>query len=376
MKLLFVISKFGGGGAEGVMCTLSNEFAERGHMVTLVSHFDNPVYVLNDKVNKIDYKTWQYDTSQGCLPVRLWKKIVNRFRDYSNLKRIIKEKQPDVVMSFLMWWLWQLILLCKYRIPLVFCDRNAYVRPVGNTFLNKRVFFKMADVVQVMSHHDVAYLRNRYKKTVAMPNPLRFAPLSQENYKNSFKNRRNIIACGRIEPQKGYDKLIQAFAIVAEQHPSWDVDIYGQGKPGSNYPQELQELVTKLNLSERVRFMGYQKDLNTALKDHSIFCLSSAFEGFPNVLSEAMAMGCACVSFDIVTGPREIIVDGLDGMIVDDQDINALAEGLDLLMANEDVRYKFGLHAIENIKRFSKDRVVDKWEQVLEKLIIDYKANK
>jgi glycosyltransferase involved in cell wall biosynthesis len=205
-----------------------------------------------------------------------------------------------------------------------------------------------------------------------MPNPLRFAPLSSEEYKDCFGNRKNIIACGRIEPQKGYEKLIRAFSIVANQFPGWVVDIYGQGKPGSDYPKELEKLVEDLRLSERIHFKGYHNDLNNAMKEHSVFCLSSEFEGFPNVLSEAMASGCACVSFDIVTGPREIIVDGLDGLIVEDQNIDALAEGLRILMGDEKMRYDFGLHAIEDIKRFSKDKVVDKWEHMFSKLVSNY----
>lgn len=373
MKLLFVISKFRGGGAEGVMSTLSNELAERGHEVTLISNFDKSMYLLNDKVCQIDYKDWQYDTSQGYIPVKLYKKIANRCRDYSNLKKIINEKQPDVVMSFLMWWLWQLIILCKGRIPLVFCDRNAIQRPAGNTFINKRVLFKMADLVQVMSYHDVAYLRQRYKNTIAMPNPLRFTPLSKEEYSNGFRNRKNIIACGRIEPQKGFDKLIKAFARIADKYPSWTVDIYGQGKHGSEYPQYLYNLVNELEMKDRIHFKGYKKDLNEEMKTHSIFCLSSAFEGFPNVLSEAMSMGCACLSFDIITGPREIIVDGLDGMIVENQNISALAEGMETLISDENMRYDFGLHAIENIKRFSKNIVVDKWEHMFMKLVCENK---
>ena len=193
---------------------------------------------------------------------------------------------------------------------------------------------------------------------------------------DSFEKRKNIIACGRIEPQKGYDKLILAFAKVADKFPSWVVDIYGQVKEGSSYPEELKRLVDKLNLNERIHFIGYQKDLNNALKSHAIFCLSSSFEGFPNVLSEAMAMGCACLSFDIVTGPREIIVDGLDGMIVEDQNIAALADGMERMMSDDKMRYSFGLHAIDNISRFSKNRVVDKWEVMFGKLIVDYKKEK
>ena len=89
-----------------------------------------------------------------------------------------------------------------------------------------------------------------------------------------------------------------------------------------------------------------------------------------------MAAGCACVSFDIVTGPREIIVDGLDGMIVEDQNVEALSEGLGTLMSNEDMRYEYGLHSIENIKRFSKDKVVDKWERMFSNVMTDHKKGR
>lgn len=372
MNLLFVISALKGGGAEGVMCTLANKLVEKGHRVTLVTTNDCKVYNLSDKVNLIESCSWDYDTFYGSLPVRFYKKIANRYLDLKNLHRIIKKEKPDIAMSFLIQWLWQLILLCKWRIPLVFCDRNAYELPVGHfSFFTKRVLFRMADMVQVMSYHDKAYLRNRYKRVAALPNPLRYPSISLEEYEAGFKQRNNILACGRIVKQKGFDKLILAFSKISKEFPDWNVDICGQGK--EPYVNKLINLTKQLGLEYRINFIGFHKDIDRIMREHSIFCLSSENEGFPNVLSEAMANGMACLAFDVVTGPREIIIDGLDGMIVNNQDIEALASGLKMMIDNEGMRYKYGKHAIENIKRFNTDKVVDKWEDMFKNLICEYK---
>lgn len=377
MNLLFVISSLHGGGAEGVISTLANEMTERGHCVTLVTNLSNQKYTISEKVNLIDCRTWDYDTSIGSLPVRFYKKIANRFRDYNNLKRIIKSVNPDIVMSFLIWWLWQLVLICKGRIPLIFADRNAAeFKLKRGDFITRYILFKMADVVQVMSYHDKAYLRKRYKKTVVMPNPLRFVPLSSKEYEEIFPKRKNILGVGRLDPQKGFDKLILAFAKVAEKYKDWDLDICGEDMEGIPYSIELKKLVDENNLTKRVHFIGFHKDIDAVMKSHSIFCLSSQHEGFPNVLSEAMASGLACISFDIVTGPHEIIMDGLDGIIVEDQNIDELAKGLSKVLEDRDLRYSLGLHAIENIKRYNKDKVVDKWEKMFESIKNEYRHGK
>lgn len=377
MNLLFVISSLGGGGAEGVMSTLANEMAARGHKVTLITHLATQVYPINDEVNLIDCRNWQYNTFQGGVLSRIYKKISNRFRDYKHLKEIIKKEQPDIVVSFLIQWLWQLILICKRRIPLIFADRNAYEFPLGSPVHNyfvRHALFPMADMFTVMSHYDVAYLHEKYKRIATVPNPLRIDPLSEDEYKKTFIDRKNILACGRITPQKGYDKLIEAFSLIANKYTHWDLDICGGAKEGEPYLNVLKDQTRSLNIENRVHFIGFHKDVASIMKGHSIFCLSSVHEGFPNVLAESMAMGCACVSFDIVTGPREIIIDGLDGLIVENQDVNALAEGLEELVTNEELRYTFGIRAINNIKRFEKSRVIGMWEHLFERVILDYKS--
>ncbi len=375
MKLLFVISSLTGGGAEGVMATLSNQLAAKGHKVTLVVPLRRHVYKIDEKVNLIDSRIWEYDPFEGNLITRIYKKIANRFLDYKNLKRIVKEEQPDLVMSFLLQWLWQIILICKGRIPIVFASRNAYERSLGfGDYFTKHVLWKFADVLSVTSYYDVAYLHKKYKQVVTVPNPLRYEPLSVEEYKQTFDSRKNILACGRITAQKGYDKLLLAFSQIANDYLTWDIDICGKDDmdDSANYRQYLESIIQEHNLENRVHFIGFHSDIERVMQEHSIFCLSSENEGFPNVLSESMAMGCTCVSYDIVTGPREIIIDGLDGLIVENQDIDMLAKALSKVMNDKDLRYQYGLKAIGDIKRYERDVVMDKWEDLLSNIIAKY----
>lgn len=371
MKLLFVISSLTGGGAEGVMSTLSNHLAARGHEVLLVTHLKRHVYHIDEKVKLIDCRDWQYDTFKGNIIVRLYKKIANRFLDYTNLKRIVKEEKPELVMSFLLQWLWQIILICKGRIPIVFASRNAFERSLGcGDWFTKHVLFKCADVLSVTSYYDVAYLHKCYKKVVTVPNPLRFGPLTTEEYRQSFDARKNILACGRITSQKGFHHLVLAFAKIAAKYPDWDIDISGKQGIDDEYENLLKKTIKDSGIEERVHFIGFNNDIDMVMREHAIFCLSSNNEGFPNVLNEAMAMGCACVSYDIVTGPREIIIDGLDGVIVENQNIDALSEALEEVIANNAKRYNFGLKAIEDIQRFRCDVVIGKWEKLLYSIIV------
>ena len=373
MNIIFFIGEMRGGGAEGVVATLCNRLSERGHRITLVSHLKGQAYEISPTVNLVDVRTWQYDTYKGSYPVRIYKKAANRFLDYINIHRLFKQEAPQVIITFLSGWLWQLILLCGKHIPLVCAERNAMVYPHGrNNFITKCVLYRMAYMVQVMSKYDKAWCRGRYKRVVPMPNPLRFTPLSTAKFEELFPKRKNILACGRLVPQKGFDKLIQAFAMIADKYPSWDVDICGEDPAYSNYSKEIKRMISVNKLEGRIHFLGFHKNLDEIMQVHSIFSLSSQHEGFPNVLSEAMANGLACVSFDIVTGPSEIIVDGLDGVIVEDQNVEALAEGLSKLMGNEELRYSLGKKAIEDIQRFNTDKVVSKWEDLFNNVIKEY----
>lgn len=366
MKLLFVIGSMQGGGAEHVLATVCNNLAERGHEVILVYDFRWKDYYISEKVRQIDVSSFEKDTATGGLINRYYNKMANRFRSYRFFKRFVKEETPDAVTCFLRNWSWQLAFVCKGRVPLVYSERNTFDwdYKLWSDKIVKGLWYRMGDAVTVMSYYDKAFLRNRYKRTFVMHNPLSYEPLSDEEYKDSFIQRKNILACGRLVPAKGFDHLIKAFSHLAADFPEWDVDIAGQDMQHSNYSIYLKQLVKDNGLEDRVHFIGFHHDMDQVMRQHSVFCLCSQHEGFPNVLSEALSMGMAVVSYDIVTGPREIIVDGLDGIIVENQDVDSLEKGLKKLMSDGNLRYNLGLKAIENIKRFEPNMIIDKWEQM------------
>ena len=348
------------------MTTVCNNLAERGHEVILLYDFRWKDYEVSQKVREIDTNTFEKDTSKGNIFKRYYNKAANRIRDLLYFKKLLKLEKPDAVTIFLENWSWQLTLLCKGRIPLVFSERNTFDYKYNsfNDWVNKHLFYRMGDMVTTMTYYDKAFLRNRYKRITVMHNPLSYTPLTVDEYKESFNARKNILACGRLVPDKGFSDLIEAFSKIAHKYPEWNIDIAGRDMQNSNYSCILKELVKEHNLEDRIQFIGFHHNMNEIMQKHSIFTLSSKREGFPNVLSEALSMGCACISYDIVTGPREIIIDGLDGLIVENRNIDALADGLEKLIKDENLRYNMGLKAIENIKRFSPDQVIDRWEQM------------
>src|SRR6476659_8972473 len=120
-----------------------------------------------------------------------------------------------------------------------------------------------------------------------------------------------LVALGRLVPQKGFDMLLEAFAPVAARHPGWRLEVWGEGPDRA----QLESRRDALGLGGRVRFPGVTPHADELLRRASIFVLSSRREGFPMVLGEAMANGVASISFDCPSGPRELITDGVDGLL-------------------------------------------------------------
>jgi GalNAc-alpha-(1->4)-GalNAc-alpha-(1->3)-diNAcBac-PP-undecaprenol alpha-1,4-N-acetyl-D-galactosaminyltransferase len=155
--------------------------------------------------------------------------------------------------------------------------------------------------------------------------------------RSSDNNRgeKNILAVGRLNRLKGFDRLIKAFSHLDQK--DWKLAIIGEGSERNN----LENLIYDLNLEAYISMPGRTKAIEKWYKKSAIFVLSSRIEGFPNVLCEAMAYGCACVSFDCIAGPNEIITDKVDGYLVKNGDINALTAKMDFLINNSEEKIAF-----------------------------------
>ena len=176
--------------------------------------------------------------------------------------------------------------------------------------------------------------------------------------------KRHVVGIGRLTHQKGFDLLIKAYAQVAGRHPDWALHIVGEGEERS----ALLALIAKLGLESKVTLPGWLDNPYSMLGASDLLVMSSRYEGFGNVLCEAMACGVPVVSFDCPSGPSDIIRHGEDGLLVPAQDVEGLASAMDRLMSDEGERRALGARAPVSMRRFDLASILPQWEALLDEL--------
>jgi glycosyltransferase involved in cell wall biosynthesis len=170
-----------------------------------------------------------------------------------------------------------------------------------------------------------------------------------------------VVSAGRFRYQKGFDRLIQAWALVAQTHPDWKLRIYGEG----SVEEELRGLIAELGLEESAELMAFTPELPDRLAASGFYVMSSRFEGFPVVLLEAMACGLPVVSFDCPTGPAELISHGEDGFLVPDGDVEGLAAAINEMIELGEGRKALGEAALAKAARYTLPSTARRWESLL-----------
>ncbi|MFC5832736.1 glycosyltransferase family 4 protein [Nonomuraea insulae] len=174
-----------------------------------------------------------------------------------------------------------------------------------------------------------------------------------------------VVAAGRLVPQKGFDLLIQAFAQVAPEHPEWRLRIFGTGSRKG----QLTGLVEQYGLGDQVSLPGRTDRLERELTAASVFALSSRFEGLPMVMIEAMTHALPVVAFDCPTGPKDVLTDGVDGVLVPPRDVDALAAALNRVIADRDLRVRMGQAAVKTSRAYGPEQVMPLWEDLFSELL-------
>jgi len=355
VKIAFIISSLGSGGAERVLSLMANYWVQKNYSIIVIT-LDNatPFYSLEDDI-KLE-------------PLSLLKDSVSVFSGLSNnitrikiIRKKLIEIDPDIVISFMTET--NIISTIGCRIinkPIIIAERISY------DFLKSRVWKSLRKLVYRFSNALIVQTRydkekyHRLSNTFVINNPLNL----KETILKNCKEEKNILAVGRLNRQKGFDRLIKAFSHLEQK--DWKLAIVGEGSERSN----LEKLIYDLNLEDYISLPGRTETIEKWYKKSSIFVLSSRSEGFPNVLCEAMAYGCACVSFDCISGPNEIITDKIDGYLVKDGDINALTAKMDFLINNPEERRRIGKEAMKISDRFNIDSIMSKWDKIIEKILL------
>ncbi len=365
MKLTLVSSSLDVGGAERVLSIISNYWAAKGWAITILTFDDGSQAPFYDLDHRIDVRPLAIESQDGY-KISLFS-IQDHLERIQILKQAIVASRPDVVISFVNTTNMLTLLACwGLNLKTIVCE---HVHPASNQ-LNKiskllqKLIYLSADLITVQTHAALSFFPADRYKTFVIPNPVEL-PTSAAIESQLYTDDRHLLAIGKLIPQKGFDLAIEAFAQVAHNHPDWTLTILGEGEMRST----LENLCVKFGLEDRVFMPGVVKNVDAHLRKADIFVLSSRFEGFPVTLCEAMACGVPVIASNCLSGPREILHDGIDGMLVAPENVEALALGLNRLMSDPGKRQYFSHHAPKVLDRFGVEPVMAIWNRAIEQVL-------
>lgn len=365
------------GGADRVLTEKANWLAEHGYEVGIVTDTQMgrpPVFPLSSKVNLINL---DIDFSQEyghCLPLRvIWYfKLMRRYK--AKLSECLYREKPDIVITTLgrdLDFLTSIhdgsIKLGESHIARKF-SRNFHLmeQKGGIHWLlaqygrwKQERSVRELDGLVLLTHQDAEKWKG-VTQTYVIPNSLPFYPKE-----SSICENKKAICVGRLNEQKGLEYLIDAWRIVCQKHPDWQLDIYGSGE----LKEELLHRINNNNLSGAIHINEPTPQIMEKYLESSIYIMSSRYEGFGMVLLEAMSCGVPCISFDCPYGPSDVIRHDEDGFLVEYLNTEALADSICQLVEHSELRKAMGKKAKENIKRFSRDNVMKQWTDLFNQLL-------
>ncbi len=349
MKIMFILPSLGSGGAERVVSVLSNSFCELNHQIVIVMVANNHVYYdLHSNVKTVCLvDQWEKYSSTGM-------RIIKRIQQ---IRKTINNEKPDIVISFMAETNIDVSLaMLGCHIPLIVSERNdPSIDPSGKF---KRVLRNFAywrpDGFVFQTDGAKHYFSSRIqKKAVIILNPL------VTKLPKPFQGERTkkIVSVGRLERQKNYPMLLEAFESLHQEKPDYILEIYGEGQ----LEKELRETIEKKKLNDCVKLMGFCADVHEKIKDAAMFVMTSDYEGLPNALIEAMALGLPCIATDCPCGgPRTLIENGKNGMLVKINDSDGLfMEMLNVL--NNPEYNEIGNNALSIVSKVDLTTVSEQW---------------
>ncbi len=370
-KVLVLIDSLGGGGAQRVAAWLCRGLAKDGYAVTLATlHAEVPDF---------------FDPGPEVARVRLGRRASSSVADKASinfgrvraLRTLLRRDRPEVVVA-MMTACSVLALIASRGLSTrtIVSERNfpgaKRLSPAWS--IPRRFLYRFADAHVAQTREGAQWItRNARARNVhVIPNTVNWPIPVREPVRAPAKwvglERQYVLAVGTKIEQKGFDILIDAFSRVAGENPEWDLVILGieeGGEGRDGHGDSLRRRAHERGMSGRLVLPGVAGNVSDWYERAGIFALSSRYEGFPNVLLEAMAAGCACVAFDCDTGPRDVVVHGVNGILLPPADESSLAAAMHQLMSDRALRARLAAKARGVVKTFSEDSIMSKWRTVI-----------
>lgn len=367
-RLVIFIHSMGGGGAERVVANLANHWAAKGRQITIVtlSAQSHDFYALHPAVARIALAL-DGDSRNSLVG------IVQNLRRVLAIRRVLRQIQPDIALG----------VMTSANVLLALSSFGLHIRAVGSEHVHppqyplsrlweglRRHTYGQLHTVTALASESAIWLKTHtnVRRVTVIPNAAPWPLPIQEPRVNPksvcFSGRKVLLGVGRLETQKGFDWLLEAFDSLAQKHPDWDLIILGEGPMRTMIEHQAQTM----GLEKRIFILGRVGNVSEWYERADLYVMSSRFEGFGNTLAEALAHGLPAVSFDCETGPRDIIRHEIDGLLVPPGDVASLTAALDRLMSDANLRQRFAERAVESRERFSIEKIAGMWEELFEEI--------
>lgn len=374
MKIIYILRSFAlKAGTERVISDKMNYLAEHGYEVTLVTYEQGShpkAFPLHPSIRHIDLNTRFFVIEKYGLLKRLimMKRMRTLFR--KRLQQTLDKVKPDYYVSTTYSInLIDIILSVRTQARKIIeshvacytvmksnnSNHQFLMRTLASLF-DRWVLCKLpkADLVVALTKGDARDWSLYSDRVKVIPNPVTHYP---EHVLPHDGNGHRIICVGRLDNQKGYDMLIDAFAMIESQCIGWHIDIFGEGSDKAM----LLDKINQLGLQKRIIIHSPTSEIFYEYQRSEFLVLSSRYEGFPLIILEAMACGIPCVAFRCKYGPEDIIQNKKDGLLVDDGDVQALAEKMLWMIIHTEERLCMGQTARKNIRRYEKQTIMQQW---------------
>lgn len=353
MKIAIVNPSLRYGGAEHFTVTLANSFSQKEN---------NTIFLITNQPKENEYRLSKKVFRSALLSEKT--SLVSMIKDVKSISAFVKKNDVDLLVGI---GIYPNICVCiaklLVRAKVVISERNSPQHDLISlkSRLLRFLFWRFADGYVFQTEEAQRFYSSRIQsRSCVIHNPVTEGLPQREK-----KTKQQIVAVGRLEPQKDYTTMIQAFELVHEKYPAYILRIFGQGSE----EYTLRELVKKLKIDQYVRFEGFHLDVHQQIENSDIYVLSSLFEGMPNSLMEAMAMGFPVVSTDCPSGgPRELIQSGSNGFLVPVGNPKALAEKICFFIENPQEKEKISQKASLLRETHSVENITRQWEAFLKSI--------
>lgn len=354
MNIFFYINTISHGGAERVITNLATELSDRGHDCTIITSYR---------------KSWEYPIGNSVRRISIFNHPVGNFisrniRLIYGVRNIVKQEKPDILVTFMGEPnLRAAPIVAGTGCKLIMSVRNDPQYEYGHLGWSwmARHLFSFADGMVFQTEDAKAWFPQKIQENSVII----FNPVAPKFYEVELvPERKGIVTTGRLAPQKNHALLIKAFAKIANRVKD-DLIIYGAGDQDA-----LKQLIEFLGMKNRVILPGQCEDVPNTLKEHRLYVLSSDFEGMPNALMEAMAVGLPCISTDCPCGgPRMLFGDDLKPFLVPVGNVDSLAEMMLHVLINKECEDYLSTTCKAMSREFESFKIYDRWENYLYNIV-------